>query len=211
MPICNDGIIPSDSRLHTETAMHRFTRWMNIGALGATAFVFAATAQAQKAASVCKDGTTTTTTGRGTCSGHGGVDKAASKAAAKTVKREVKAATAVTKRAAGTKVTTVCEDGTTSSATGRGACSGHGGVKGAEVTSKTTGRAIPVPSTSVTPRNSKPTAPMSKRSTAATSGNGSAEDHNPSGAVAQCKDGMYSHAVNHQGACGHHGGVARWM
>lgn len=34
-------------------------------------------------------------------------------------------------------------------------------------------------------------------------------DH-PSNATALCNDGTYSYAVNHRGACSHHGGVAHW-
>jgi hypothetical protein len=30
-------------------------------------------------------------------------------------------------------------------------------------------------------------------------------------AIAQCKDGLYSHARQHRGACSRHGGVAKWM
>lgn len=30
------------------------------------------------------------------------------------------------------------------------------------------------------------------------------------GPTAKCRDGTYSYAVHHQGACSHHGGVARW-
>lgn len=30
------------------------------------------------------------------------------------------------------------------------------------------------------------------------------------GATAKCKDGTYSYAKHHQGACSHHGGVAEW-
>ncbi len=33
----------------------------------------------------------------------------------------------------------------------------------------------------------------------------------PSGATGQCKDGSYTYATNHQGACSHHGGVAEWF
>jgi hypothetical protein len=55
------------------------------------------------APTACKDGTTSTSTGKGTCSGHGGVQK--------------------------TPKTTACTDGTTSTSTGKGTCSGHGGVK----------------------------------------------------------------------------------
>jgi large subunit ribosomal protein L22e/Meckel syndrome type 1 protein len=38
----------------------------------------------------------------------------------------------------------------------------------------------------------------------------SVEDHNPSGAIAQCKDGTYSHSKIRTGACSRHGGVAKW-
>lgn len=31
------------------------------------------------------------------------------------------------------------------------------------------------------------------------------------GATAQCKDGSYSHAPHHSGACSHHGGVAKFL
>jgi len=33
----------------------------------------------------------------------------------------------------------------------------------------------------------------------------------PSGATARCKDGTYSFAQNHRGACSHHGGVSVWL
>jgi hypothetical protein len=33
----------------------------------------------------------------------------------------------------------------------------------------------------------------------------------PNDATAQCKDGTFSHAVHHQGACSRHGGVAKWL
>ncbi len=177
--------------------------------------VCAAAVNAQSA-TICKDGSTSAAAGRGACSGHGGVNKSATKAASKTAKREVKAAKAATKRTAGAQVTTICADGSTSNATGRGACSGHGGVKGAKMTSKTSGQTIPVPATSVTPKSTPSAATTRPRRTTASTGsgavgNGSKDDANPNGAIAQCKDGLYSHAVNHQGACGHHGGVARWM
>lgn len=38
----------------------------------------------------------------------------------------------------------------------------------------------------------------------------STENNNPAGAIAQCKDGTYSHAKNRTGACSRHGGVAKW-
>lgn len=33
----------------------------------------------------------------------------------------------------------------------------------------------------------------------------------PDGATAACKDGTYSHAKQHSGACSRHGGVAKWF
>ena len=45
----------------------------------------------------------------------------------------------------------------------------------------------------------------------AAAGSGESVNNNPSGAIAQCKDGTYSHAKTHQGACSRHGGVAKWM
>ena len=57
--------------------------------------------------------------------------------------------------------------------------------------------------------------PASKPSVARTaSNNGSAAggvNNDPRGATAQCKDGTYSHAAHHSGACSRHGGVAKWM
>ena len=51
------------------------------GLMAATVLVFALALPAA-ADTTCKDGTTTTSTGKGTCSGHGGVQKAASTTAA---------------------------------------------------------------------------------------------------------------------------------
>lgn len=42
-------------------------------------------------------------------------------------------------------------------------------------------------------------------------GSSAANDNNPAGATAQCKDGTFSHAAHHAGACSHHGGVAKWL
>jgi hypothetical protein len=114
------------------------------------------------------------------------------------------------KKTTGTQVTSTCADGTTSTATGRGACSGHGGIKGAEVTKKATGAVVPVVGTAVPPKP-KVTAPVKTATVATTAGSGGSEDHNAAGAIAQCKDGMYSHAKNRTGACSRHGGVARWL
>lgn len=167
--------------------------------------------QAQAAAAICKDGTTSVSSGRGTCSGHGGVNKKAATHQKKVVKSEVKAATAVAERTPGAQVTTLCADGTSSNSTGRGTCSGHGGAKGAEATSKATGAPIPAPATAVPPRASARAKAQANSNSAVVSGSGSAEDNNPAGAIARCKDGLYSHARNRRGACSRHGGVATWQ
>jgi hypothetical protein len=194
------------------------TRKLMLSALvGVVTLLSAASLNAQAAAVICKDGTTSASSGRGACSGHGGVDKKAVSHQKKVVKSETKAAKAVTKRTSGTQVTTICADGTTSNSTGRGTCSGHGGAKGAEATSKTTGAPVPAPRTAASPRASVPTPRASTRATtrananSAVVGSGAADDNNPAGAIAKCKDGLYSHATHRQGACGHHGGVASWM
>ena len=36
-------------------------------------------------------------------------------------------------------------------------------------------------------------------------------DRAPSGATARCRDGTYSFAHHHRGACSRHGGVAKWL
>lgn len=104
----------------------------------ATVALLATTAAAQGKTRECADGTTSTA-GRGACSGHGGLKKVAkdtktdAKAAAKEAKTEAKAAAKVAKTEAKadkkeTKPVQVkCVDGAMSKA-GRGACSGHGGV-----------------------------------------------------------------------------------
>jgi hypothetical protein len=127
------------------------------------------------------------------------------------VKSEVKAATAVARRTPNAQVTTLCVDGTTSKSTGRGTCSGHGGARGAEATSRTTGQPIPAPRTAAVPRASARARVRANSNSAVASGSGAGEDNNPAGAIARCKDGLYSHARNHQGACSRHGGVASWL
>jgi Protein of unknown function (DUF3761) len=56
-------------------------------------------------------------------------------------------------------------------------------------------------------------APAAKRVAAKPSaaGNGEAVNNKAAGAIAQCKDGGYSHAAHRSGACSRHGGVAKWL
>jgi hypothetical protein len=189
----------------------RSRHWILATAIAAVATIQAGSLQAQAAATICKDGTTSVSSGRGACSGHGGVNKKAVTHQKKVVKSEVKAAKAVAKRTPGAQVTTICADGTTSNSTGRGTCSGHGGAKGAEATSKATGAAVPAPGTAAVPRASTRATTRANTNSAVVSGSGAREDNNSAGAIARCKDGLYSHARNRQGACSRHGGVASWL
>ena len=102
----------------------------------------------------------------------------------------------------------MCKDGTTSTATGRGACSGHGGVQKA---GKSAAAAAPASTESASPAATPaPSAAASKAApaakAAATTGN-----TDPTGATAKCKDGTYSKSKHHAGSCSHHGGVAEFL
>ncbi|HTO57893.1 MAG TPA: DUF3761 domain-containing protein [Pseudomonadales bacterium] len=96
--------------------------------------------------------------------------------------------------AATTPKTVTCKDGTTSTA-GQGACSHHGGVKGATTHSS---------SSSSSHASNSSTGHSSSTSHASSS-------TNPKGATAKCKDGTYSHSKSKSGACSKHGGVDTWM
>jgi len=93
--------------------------------------------------------------------------------------------------------TVTCQDGTTAKS-GRGAYSHHGGV--AETAS------TPPAAAPQSPRATVPTTAGAAKSPAEGASAGS-----PVGATARCKDGTYSHAARHEGACSHHGGVAQWL
>lgn len=115
------------------------------------------------------------------------------------------------------QATTKCADGTTSTASGRGACSGHGGVakKSSAKTAKSTAKsetkaAAKTATKSEQKATTKSTAAATKVATkSAKTSTASATDAN--GATAKCKDGTYSHAASRRGACSKHGGVAEWL
>jgi hypothetical protein len=201
-------------------------------ALAIVALVFAiparARAEAAEATVVCKDGSSSKA-GRGACRGHGGVDKAATakasggaaaaadakgKDAAESVKKDQ--ATATRKADEQTAETTVvCKDGSTARG-GRGACRGHGGVDktatvkgaGAAATSAKPA-ATPMAPPAATAPVAAPTARSANASRATAAPN--AKNTDPTGAIAKCKDGTYSHAKGHTGACSRHGGVGEWL
>ena len=95
-----------------------------------------------------------------------------------------------------TPKTVTCKDGTTSQA-GQGACSHHGGVKGA-----TTHTTHSTSSSSGTTHASSSTSGHTAHASSSTSAKN---------ATAKCKDGTYSHSQTQSGACSKHGGVETWL
>lgn len=172
----------------------------------------------------CNDGTFSTAKGRGACSGHGGVaakskassaaDDAKSTASSTAKDADSKASTAASdakskaSSAAGDAKsaqgdTVICKDGTVSKP-GRGACSRHGGI--AESPNEA-GRP-PAP----TARTGQPGTGGSEPPAAPPPGSRSAPSAPTAGTpTAKCKDGTFSYAKQHEGACSHHGGVAQWL
>lgn len=162
------------------------------------------------APTTCKDGTTSTASGRGACSGHGGVQKAATDKAAASAPAEPAAAPAAPAAPAASGTPTTCKDGTTSMATGRGACSGHGGVQKPSKGKPALDAPSSAPATAAAPAAAAPAA--AKSSTASKSApTTAASNTDPTGATAKCKDGTYSKSQHHSGTCSHHGGVAEWL
>ncbi len=124
------------------------------------------------------------------------------------------------------ETTVVCKDGTTSKG-GRGACRGHGGVDkkatkaGAQAApsaggAAATAPAVPPPAAAApAPAKPAPAAPAARGAPVAggakATAPANAKNTDPTGAIAKCKDGTYSHAKSHTGACSRHGGVAEWL
>jgi hypothetical protein len=116
--------------------------------------------------------------------------------------------------------TAQCKDGTYSTAkTRQGACSRHGGVQtwyadSAKSDIKVAGKETKEAAKDVgkaTENGAKAVGKETKEVTksAAKAIKGKPSDA-PSDATAKCKDGTYSHAKQHRGACSSHGGVAEW-
>lgn len=121
----------------------------------------------------------------------------------------------------------ICKDGTKSAVSGRGACSGHGGVD-AKATAAAKNAAKPATKTAAKPaaksESAPPKAPAAAgkpaaKPPAAPAAKANANEksavakgeNDATNATAQCKDGTYSHAKTHQGACSRHGGVAKFL
>jgi hypothetical protein len=164
---------------------------------------------ADPAPTTCKDGTTTTSTGKGTCSGHGGVQKAA-KTTTPAAAPAAPATPATPATPAATGATTTCSDGTTTTSSGKGTCSGHGGIqKAAKAKPAIAATAAPA---AAAPTPAAPAATAAKSSTATKSApTATAGNTDPTGATAKCKDGTYSKSAHRSGTCSSHGGVAEWL
>jgi hypothetical protein len=152
------------------------TRKLLLSALtGAVTLLSAAALNAQTAATICKDGTTSASSGRGACSGHGGVGRKAVSHHKKTAKSDAKAAKADAKA------------------------------------DKSEAKAVKSEAKEAKAPKASATARVKANTNSAVVGSGAAEDNNAVGAIARCKDGLYSHAKNRRGACSRHGGVASWI
>ena len=179
---------------------------VRVGALAGTVlaltFAAASTLAAQAAASVCKDGTTSTATGRGACSGHGGVDAKATEAAKKAATKTEKAAS---KSDAAAAKTTAKTEKATDKAVDKSAAKSAKTEAAAAKTEAKTAKSETKAETKTAKAESKP---VEKSTSKPKTG---ADNNDPTNATAQCKDGTYSHAKNHQGACSNHGGVAKFL
>ena len=119
--------------------------------------------------------------------------------------------------------TAQCKDGTYSTAKSKqGACSNHGGIQtwfaDAKKTAAKDTKAAATATKNATETAAKDTASATKSAAKATGKAASSAAHAikpkpsdaPQDATAKCKDGTYSHAAQHSGACSGHGGVAEW-
>jgi hypothetical protein len=144
----------------------------------------------------CQDGTTSKA-GRGACSHHGGVAKAAS---AEKTAAAPKAAAESQKEPAEVQ----CKDGTSSKA-GRGACSHHGGVASASAP-----EAAPDRKTATARETSEE--PQSRSTPQGRAAPTAPQRAPPAGQpTARCKDGSLSYSQHRSGTCSRHGGVAEWL
>ena len=171
---------------------------------------------ADPAPTTCKDGTTTTSTGKGTCSGHGGVQKAAKAAAPAAAAPAAPAAS--TRRSGGRRNDDLRRrhdlnldrqghlQRSWRGTKGSEGQAGHCGCDARRTGGCRSGNCrcpAAAPAASTTAAKSS-TATKSAPTTAAS-------NTDPTGATAKCKDGTYSKSTHHSGTCSSHGGVAEWL
>jgi outer membrane biosynthesis protein TonB len=169
----------------------------------------AASAQAMAVQATCKDGTMSPA-GKGACSGHGGVDKKATKAMA------MKATAAAAANPGATVAATAKPSGKPMPAPAAAKPTAPAPAPAAAKPAPTTAAKpvaapapapAPVPAAAPAPAPSKPAATKSVKP-AAVPTTAAGKDGPP---TAKCKDGTMSYAKGHAGACSRHGGVAEWL
>lgn len=182
-------------------------------ALVAVLLALPAALPAQGATTTCADGTKSTATGKGACSGHGGVKKDGDKGEKNKTTKDAGKNDADEQKGSGageakgsedhdkSEKQVKCGDGSMS-AGGKGACSHHGGVaKGKEGDDSHAKSAATGTSASTGKGESHENAGKGDKG----------ESSKAEGATAKCKDGSYSHSKQHNGACSKHGGVDTWL
>lgn len=186
------------------------------------AFLSAAIAAPQLAHAdrvTCVDGTTSES-GRGACSHHGGVAKTRAKKSAPRKTETTHRETTQTRREKTTQrepapvpsIIVRCADGSTSWAIGRGACSHHGGV--ADARQRDTRTQPREPRTQAREPRTQERESRTQRSETRKDDTPwwkPRDEHEPGKPMARCRDGSISYSTHHQGTCGHHGGVADWL
>ena len=149
---------------------------------------------AQAAMASCKDGSTTAS-GKGACSGHGGVDRKATKAAAAAMKSSktvaVKPAPAMAKPVVAPTPAPMVKPAPV-----------------AKLTPAPTAVAKPAVAAVVAPAMAKPSMPKPMTTPKVVA---PVTASNPGVPTAKCKDESLSYSKGHSGACSRHGGVAEWL
>ena len=147
----------------------------------------------------CNDGTRSTSTGRGTCSGHGGIaddgpiqiDREEPARKTRIDRDEPARTTRIDRDEPKTRTGGVrCKDGTRSTSTGRGTCSGHGGVADTQARE-------PQRDTRTRTDRDRPW--------------WGSDEPKPGEPLARCMDGTLSYSKHHRGTCSSHGGVRDWL
>ena len=181
--------------VHTSEINRMLTHKSSWTLLATCALMLALPSDARaQAMATCKDGSTSAA-GKGACSGHGGVDKKATKAATAAAK-PAKAAPKTTAAAKPAATPAPAPAPTPAPKTATAA--------------KVAPVATPAPVAAPTPTTAKAAAPATAApTTAAKPAATTASKDGP--ATAKCKDGTMSYSKGHSGACSRHGGVAEWL
>ncbi len=173
-------------------------------ALAFGAVALAGQSRPANATGECKDGTFSTAKSKsGACSNHGGVKTwfaDEGKSDAKGVKEDAKSVGKSTKDLAkSTGATTKDAASSAGKATAKAATTTGKATKSA---AETTGKA--------TAKGATAAGNATKEAAGSVKNAVTRPSDAPKDATAKCKDGTYSHAKQHTGACSSHGGVAEW-